>query len=99
MSKVKSPNYLLAIASRPEWPVDPQGRKQAVRVVRKESGLMVMDVTIHPSGRTHAFDCATALALTRCFVALHNNNLTQRRKEQAQARSTRLKLINERKPA
>jgi hypothetical protein len=97
MPEVKSPNFKLAIAKKTQWPVSADGRKKAVRVVRKESGLRVMDVTINPTERTHAFDCATALALARCFVALHNNNLDYQRREQARARASRLKIINERK--
>lgn len=86
------PLYQLAIAPKDEWPVGLHGKREAITVIRKNSGTLVFHVWINIEVRTGASD---ALKLARYFVKQNNTTLTAHRREQARNRATRLKVIKE----
>lgn len=86
------PLYELAVGLKPTWPVNQEGYKIGVLVVRKSSRATVFSVPIDPYSVRGTAD---ALRIARYFVRTHNDRLTKLRREQARNRVTRLKLIKE----
>lgn len=86
------PLYELAVGPKAAWPVNQEGEKVGVNVVRKGSGLHVMTVTIDALSIRGHID---ALKIARYFCTQHNALLAKHRREQARARSTRSQLIME----
>lgn len=86
------PRYRMTVAPAKQWPTNEHGSKTAVEIKREGSGQIVARLPImvdSPRGRTEI------LRIARHLVKTHNAALAAHRREQAQTRATRLKLIKE----